>query len=876
MSSTKLILRSVNSNFPSPFQDITLGRVLSHNDLDNNQIYLKSQLIHSGTTYGTTLSLLKIGGGTIDIDLNSIVSATDNYTTGATLEGDIVYFDRSDSLSAYTLDLTSLDVNDTFISGASFNNGTFDLSINRNDGTTFTENLSILASDRVVTGGTYNINTGIVTYATNSGNTFQVSGFTSGMTDNYTTGATLNGYILEFDKNGVVNDYNVDLSSLEFTGNTSGSCINELWVSNVYGCSPITIHDSIQYSTSRASGTSSTAFGDDTTASGYYSHAEGISTLASGVGAHVEGNNSVASGSISHAEGDGTSATTVGSHAEGGGTIASGNYSHAEGITTIAGAEFSHTEGFQTETVAGATASHAEGYRTIVSGQYSHVGGQGHSSSDRVLASGNTSFAHFRVTGFTGDIGATGDHSVVLGGVNNQSSSDSSGVFGGKSNEVSSGATNSVILGGDGLIASESNTVYVPNLEIQAGKVIKSGNGSGTLKLDNNSIIGEVFLGDSSGGLTIGRHGFGISATSNDGVSILSSDNSSIISGTIVNSVILGGVGITADTSNTVYVPDLEIQGGKVIKSGTDRGQIEFNSWGTDTVFLSTDNGGGGQSGLFISPTYTELFHYEAGAQIYLNASELFLNSTFSSSFNTGVTNSVILGGDGITASASNTAYVPTLNLNTTLANDNVLTQVLVRAADGTVKYKDVASFTDLTVTGGTYDINTGIVTFVNNTGSTFEVSGFASGMTDSYTTTATTSGNIINFNNNIQGSNLYSVDLTPMLSSVGVTIDPYQLEGNVNIINWDVSGTSTNYEATLTGDTTLNMSNVRNGDYGTLIVTQDGTGSHTLTFGTGTHKVVNGGGGTPTLTATAGAVDVLSFTYNGSTFYWTVGNDYT
>ncbi len=109
-----------------------------------------------------------------------------------------------------------------------------------------------------------------------------------------------------------------------------------------------------------------------------------------------------------------------------------------------------------------------------------------------------------------------------------------------------------------------------------------------------------------------------------------------------------------------------------------------------------------------------------------------------------------------------------------------------------------------------------------------------------------------------------------------GVTIDPYEDVGSVNAITWDVSGTSTNYEAILTGNTTLNLTNVRNGDYGTLIVTQDGVGSHTLTFGAGAHRVVNGGGGTPTLTSTAGATDILSFTYNGTRFYWTVGNDYT
>jgi len=95
------------------------------------------------------------------------------------------------------------------------------------------------------------------------------------------------------------------------------------------------------------------------------------------------------------------------------------------------------------------------------------------------------------------------------------------------------------------------------------------------------------------------------------------------------------------------------------------------------------------------------------------------------------------------------------------------------------------------------------------------------------------------------------------------------------------VSGTSTNYEVTLNGAGTLNLTNVRNGDYGTIIVEQDGIGSRTLTFGTvnggaGTHKVVNGGGGSPTLTSTPNAIDLLSFTYNGTTMYWSVGNDYT
>jgi hypothetical protein len=59
------------------------------------------------------------------------------------------------------------------------------------------------------------------------------------------------------------------------------------------------------------------------------------------------------------------------------------------------------------------------------------------------------------------------------------------------------------------------------------------------------------------------------------------------------------------------------------------------------------------------------------------------------STVNAGASRSIILGGQSITATAADTVYVPNLNINTTPANDNALTQVLVRATDGTVKYRD-------------------------------------------------------------------------------------------------------------------------------------------------------------------------------------------
>jgi hypothetical protein len=134
--------------------------------------------------------------------------------------------------------------------------------------------------------------------------------------------------------------------------------------------------------------------------------------------------------------------------------------------------------------------------------------------------------------------------------------------------------------------------------------------------------------------------------------------------------------------------------------------------------------------------------------------------------------------------------------------------------------------------------------------------------------------------NINVSGSSgNFTISVTGITG--GSSVNPYNNSGSGTTISWDVSGTSTNYEATLTATTMLNLTNVRNGDFGTIIIRQDGVGGRTLTLGTingpaGTHRVANGGGGSIILTSNASAIDILTFTYNGSIMFWTVGNDYT
>ena len=108
------------------------------------------------------------------------------------------------------------------------------------------------------------------------------------------------------------------------------------------------------------------------------------------------------------------------------------------------------------------------------------------------------------------------------------------------------------------------------------------------------------------------------------------------------------------------------------------------------------------------------------------------------------------------------------------------------------------------------------------------------------------------------------------------ISIEPYEDIGTEDTtITWDLEE-STNYKAVLTGNVTLDIVNAQNGMYGTIILQQDATGGREITLGAGTHRVVGGGAGIINLTSNPNAIDILSFTYDGSTFYWTFGNDYT
>lgn len=74
MPNNKLILRTLIS----PYSDETKGSVLSHDDVDNNFIFLKGGLLQTGYTSGNNFVLTKIDGTSINVDITALNTGSTN------------------------------------------------------------------------------------------------------------------------------------------------------------------------------------------------------------------------------------------------------------------------------------------------------------------------------------------------------------------------------------------------------------------------------------------------------------------------------------------------------------------------------------------------------------------------------------------------------------------------------------------------------------------------------------------------------------------------------------------------------------------------------------------------------------------------------
>lgn len=123
--------------------------------------------------------------------------------------------------------------------------------------------------------------------------------------------------------------------------------------------------------------------------------------------------------------------------------------------------------------------------------------------------------------------------------------------------------------------------------------------------------------------------------------------------------------------------------------------------------------------------------------------------------------------------------------------------------------------------------------------------------------------------NNSTAAANTAYVDARVLAPSFTTLTDGATITWTVNSLYAVQNGT-----VTLAGNRTLAFSGIAAGMTGVLIVKQDATGSRTLALPAGS-KVINGGSGAITLTTTASAIDVLTWFYDGTNYFWTYGKNY-
>jgi hypothetical protein len=201
---------------------------------DSQLVVVNGDIIMSGGTISGT-------GVTYLVDLPTY----DSFVTGGTYNISTQSIDLSGNygFNPFSVDLSSLSTDNFYLTAGTYNSLTNNIDFTGNNiATDFSVNVLALSNDITVVSGVYNNTTGIATFTNSTGGTFDVSGFLTGYTNYYTTGATLNGTTIEFDRTDLLNAYSVDLSSLKFTGNTSGDCISDLHVSNIHACSPLNIN----------------------------------------------------------------------------------------------------------------------------------------------------------------------------------------------------------------------------------------------------------------------------------------------------------------------------------------------------------------------------------------------------------------------------------------------------------------------------------------------------------------------------------------------------------------------------------------------------------------------------------------------------------
>lgn len=280
--------------------------------------------------------------------------------------------------------------------------------------------------------------------------------------------------------------------------------------------------------------------------------------------------------------------------------------------------------------------------------------------------------------------------------------------------------TNKISLDSDIVSLTTDNGSYGESyLYMNSGNVILGNGSSKSFRIENTGITTkwsetdrqiintnsyELFLNNFAT-LQFGQLSSGAGAKLS---ALISTDNSTIGNG-LVNTVVIGGENISALESNSVYVPYLLIQDGKVIKGTKGSGQIQFTE--TGDVISSNNNSVIGIISSTSSVIFTQNGIFVKDSATASSTPDVDSGITYVSSRNSSATasikNSVVIGGQDLIVTQDNTVYLGnSVNINnafTLPSSDGTINQVLKTDGSGNVTWGGVSATLNLV----TLDYNT-------------------------------------------------------------------------------------------------------------------------------------------------------------------------
>jgi hypothetical protein len=394
----------------------------------------------------------------------------------------------------------------------------------------------------------------------------------------------------------------------------------------------------------------------------------------------------------------------------------------------------------------------------------------------------------------------------------------------------------------------------------------------------------------SAGGATINNQAenrlttIGSTTTELDGEANLTFDGSTL---TLTGTAALDGVTITDNSISTNRSNDnLNIEA-----NGT--GQIQVKAAGGDFANLSTLSRYSNANIMYHEDLDLTLGLDRAYKNVVASNYKLTTGQNVNSSndrFRNFAINKLDLNGSTASAVSSYLSRGPIgWSVETEATNSSTSNAVLgnAQAVQGGM-YLTTSNTGDLTITGA----NSGVASFTSwvdldsNAGSSITVDNayaFYSIGLDQYGSGTNSVSNFYHYYVRPSASSptdeyaFFSAD-DSLKSRVG-TLQRYREEINALTSSSTITvdcGLAPVHTVTLGTNTGFVITNLGTGQSVTLIITQDGTGSRTATFGTDTSTAVKFAGGAPTLSTGSGDIDIVTIFNDGTNYYGSCAKDFS